>query len=209
MLDGRIQTPESMEIDSCDSSRPHCSLVWAEPAEQDEKTACQRCVRFDEKRNLYHDAHGYIIDEDIKQLLWYDHRDFQLFRSSLWASSQALMLSAPEHSSKMWVETLAAIYTSKITVSTVPQRILAEVYSQADDLVGLEYYMLNPTCQADASARKSAIRGALRLTTRTSVASSIYKRRHLSVLSRRLSQTSQRFAHEIANAQSQALSWTQ
>lgn len=168
----------------------------------------ERRVQFDLTRNQQYDTSEYFLDDSLKEMLWYNKGDFWYWRTSLQEMSQTLLHSVPEENSRIWIEALCAVYRAKVTISNLPQRTLAEVYSQVDDLVGLEYYLLDPSSQADARARKSAIRGALRLGTRSCAASSAYQRRHLSVLSRRLSQCPQRFAHEIANAQSQALSWS-
>mmetsp|Transcript_29778 Transcript_29778/g.62222 ORF Transcript_29778/g.62222 Transcript_29778/m.62222 type:complete len:208 (-) Transcript_29778:441-1064(-) len=196
--------------DSNESTSIACSLQQEpqQPQQQEEPARKKRksCrVQFKEEDNRYFHLKAIELDDEMRNELWYNHHDYQHFRSTLWFTSQDLLLSAPPEIADMWSETLAATYNRKITVSTLPQRQLAQVYTQADDLVGLEYYLLNPSCQADARARKSAINGALRLGQRRQQTTMVG--RHLSVLSKRLSQTPQRFAHEIATAQSQALAW--
>mmetsp|Transcript_22655 Transcript_22655/g.63008 ORF Transcript_22655/g.63008 Transcript_22655/m.63008 type:complete len:215 (-) Transcript_22655:23-667(-) len=184
---------------------------------KEEEEASGRRVSFNENNNRIVFLENTVLDPETKQSLWYSRSDYQYFRATLWATSQALLLSAPQDVGDAWKTTLTATYERKSTGQQPQQQQplqqprqrqpLSQVYTQAHDLVGLEYYVINESCQADARARKSAINGALRLTKRTSGATSC-KARHLSVLSRRLSRTPQRFAHEIASAQWEALAWS-
>ncbi|KAL7567466.1 hypothetical protein ACA910_021421 [Epithemia clementina (nom. ined.)] len=95
---------------------------------------------------------------------------------------------------------------------------LADIYLQAQELVGVELGLLTPKCQVDATMRRRALtRSILHLSSSTLTPSSPIplplastdeqqeQAQHISYISRQLSILSGNFAHEIALALAQSL----
>ncbi|KAL7578534.1 hypothetical protein ACA910_011595 [Epithemia clementina (nom. ined.)] len=197
-----------------------------EQQEPDSAAAARtRSCHFDEQRNQYFESPYCLFEDDdldeLKEAIWYNSNDIQSFQANYQNAPQQVFHQAP-HRAEMWTETLSAIYKSNGMTTVALRNKLADIFLQAQELVGVELGLLNPKCQVDATMRRRALtRSILHLSSTAASSSSTpsspiplplastdeqqEQAQHISYISRRLSILSGHFAHEIALALAQSL----